>query len=121
MSEPLQPDPKAGASALPPGFEACGCCAGVQPATPLAGGNRIGLGQIAYRIGDQAQFKASLIAGLNRATLPALARLRTREPADITIGLIDAFACAADVLCFYQERLAQESFLRTATERVSMQ
>lgn len=121
MSEPLQPDPKAGAGALPPGFEACGCCAGVQPATPQAGGNRIGLGQIAYRIGDQAQFKASLIAGLNRATLPALARLRTREPADFTIGLIDAFACAADVLCFYQERLAQESFLRTATERVSMQ
>ena len=121
MSTLLQPDPKAGALALPPGFEACGCCDGVLPATPQASGNRIGLGQIAYRIGDQAQFKASLIAGLNTATLPALAGLRTREDSDFTIGLIDAFACAADVLSFYQERLAQESYLRTATERVSMQ
>ena len=30
-------------------------------------------------------------------------------------------ACAADVLTFYQERLANESYLRTATERVSLQ
>ena len=37
------------------------------------------------------------------------------------IGLIDAFACAADVLTFYQERIANESYLRTATERVSLQ
>ena len=121
MSTLLQPDPKAGAVALPAGYEACGCCDGVLPATPQAVANRIGLGQIAYRIGDQAQFKASLIAGLNTAGLPALAGLRTREDSDFTIGLIDAFACAADVLSFYQERLAQESYLRTATERVSMQ
>ncbi len=121
MSELLQPDPKAGAIAFPPGFEACGCCDGVLQATPQPGANRIGLGSITYRIGDQAQFKASLIAGLNTATLPALAGLHTREEADFTIGLIDAFACAADVLSFYQERLIQESYLRTATERVSMQ
>ena len=37
------------------------------------------------------------------------------------IGLIDAFACAADVLTFYQERIANESYLRTAVERVSLQ
>jgi len=121
VSALLQPDPKAGAVALPAGFEGCGGCDGVLPATPQGVGNRIGLGQIAYRIGDQAQFKSSLIAGLNTATLPALAGLRTREASDFTIGLIDAFACAADVLSFYQERLAQESYLRTATERVSMQ
>jgi hypothetical protein len=30
-------------------------------------------------------------------------------------------ACAADVLTFYQERIANESYLRTATERVSLQ
>ena len=30
-------------------------------------------------------------------------------------------ACAADVLTFYQERLANELYLRTATERVSLQ
>ncbi len=47
--------------------------------------------------------------------------LRTREDDDFTIGLIDAFACAADVLTFYQERIANESYLRTAIERVSLQ
>ena len=121
MTELLTPNPKAGAEPLPPGFEDCGCCNGVLASTPQIGGNRIGLSSISYRIGDQAQFRASLIAGLNTATLPALAGLRTREASDFTIGLIDAFACAADVLTFYQERIAQESFLRTATERVSMQ
>ena len=47
--------------------------------------------------------------------------LRTRDADDFTLGLIDAVACAADVLTFYQERLANESYLRTATERVSLQ
>ena len=41
----------------------------------------------------------------------AHARRRTTS----RIGLIDAVACAADVLTFYQERIANESFLRTAT------
>ena len=50
-----------------------------------------------------------------------LARLRTRNDDDFSIGLIDAFACAADVLTFYQERIANESYLRTATERISLQ
>jgi hypothetical protein len=115
------PDPKAGAVPFPPGYEACGCCDGVMAATPQPGYNRIGLSSVSYRIGDHAQFKASLIAGLSSASWPALAGLRTRDPSDFTVGLIDAFACAADVLTFYQERIANESYLRTASERVSMQ
>ena len=54
-------------------------------------------------------------------TFPALRALRTRDDDDFTIGLLDAFACSADVLTFYQERIANESYLRTATERVSLQ
>lgn len=104
-----------------PGTETCACCAGLGPATPLALFNRDGLGAISYRIGDHARFKASLVAGLSSARYPALARLRTRDADDYTLGLLDAFACAADVLTFYQERIANESFLRTATERVSLQ
>ena len=50
-----------------------------------------------------------------------LGRLKTRDDDDFTMGLLDAVACAADVLSFYQERIANESFLRTATERVSLQ
>ena len=60
------------------------------------------------------------IAGLSSAS-SALAALRTRENDDFTIGLLDAVACAADVLTFYQERIANESYLRTAIERVSLQ
>ena len=51
----------------------------------------------------------------------ALLPLHTRDDDDFTIGLIDAFACSADVLTFYQERLANESYLRTSVERVSLQ
>jgi hypothetical protein len=108
--------------------EACGCCTGIRPETPLPLDNRPGLPAIAYRIGRHAEFRASLHAALSSSQFPALAglppattALRTRDDRDFTIGLIDAFACAADVLTFYQERLIQESFLGTAVERVSLQ
>lgn len=99
----------------------CGCCAGIAASTPNALANRSGLGAIGYRIGDYAQFKRSLLAGLSSTAFPQLAGLRTRDADDYTLGLIDAVACAADVLTFYQERVANESYLRTATERVSLQ
>lgn len=101
--------------------EACGCCEGTLPSTPLPVSNRAGLSSIRYRIGAYAQFRESMLAGLSSLHYPALAGLRTRGPDDYSLGLIDAVACAADVLSFYQERLAHESYLRTATERVSLQ
>ncbi len=100
---------------------ACGCCAGVRAATPQPIHNRPALPQVAYRIGTWADFRASLVAGLSSARRPALAKLLTRDGDDFTLGLVDAFACVADVLTFYQERLANECWLRTATERVSLQ
>lgn len=103
------------------GLASCGCCMGLAPATPREVNNRAGLAQVAYRIGAYPQFKASLLAGLSSSKWPALTGLRTRDSADFSIALLDAAACAADVLTFYQERLAQESYLRTATERVSLQ
>ncbi len=104
-----------------PGTESCGCCAGIEESTPLALYNRIGLSAIAYRIGEYAQFRASMLAGLSSPSDPGLALLRTRDPDDFALGLIDAVACATDVLTFYQERVANESYLRTATERISLQ
>lgn len=101
--------------------EVCGACEGVAPSTPLRVNNRPGLSALSYRIGSYPQFKQSLLAGLSSSRYPALAGLRTRHADDYTLGLIDAVACAADVLSFYQERLANESYLRTATERVSLQ
>jgi hypothetical protein len=106
---------------VPPGSETCGCCEGVEASTPRGVHNRPGLSGIAYRIGTYTEFKESLIAGLSSSDHPQLGRLLTRDEGDFTIGLLDAFACAADVLTFYQERLANESYLRTAGERVSLQ
>ncbi|MBS0523279.1 MAG: putative baseplate assembly protein, partial [Proteobacteria bacterium] len=63
----------------------------------------------------------SLQAALSSSALTPLPRLTTRDNDDFTIGLIDAFACSADVVTFYQERIANESWLRTAVERVSLQ
>ena len=108
-------------SLVPPGTEACGCCDGIIASTPGSISNRIGLAAVSYRIGAYAEFRESMLAGLSSSAYPKLSELRTREADDYTLGLIDAVACAADVLTFYQERIANESYLRTATERVSLQ
>ncbi|MGW5365696.1 baseplate J/gp47 family protein [Actinopolymorpha pittospori] len=54
----------------------------------------------------------------------ALARMRQSLPAlgadDPAIALLDAWAVVTDVVSFYTERFAQEGFLRTATEDLSV-
>lgn len=98
----------------------CGCCAGVEAATPVPIVNGGGLRAIAYRCGTHPTFKQSMLAALSSSRFPELAGLATRNDDDFTIALLDAWATTADVLTFYQERIAQESFLRTATERTSL-
>lgn len=80
------------------------------------------------RIGTWATWRAAMIDRLARYELPdgehagtrPLARLTTRSPTDLTLALLDAVACTADVLTFYTERIANEAYLRTATERRSV-
>ncbi|MGH7527761.1 MAG: hypothetical protein ACREMX_13780 [Gemmatimonadales bacterium] len=98
----------------------CDACRGIRDETPVAVDNRPGLSAIRYRVGDHPRFKESLLAGLSRSAQPALRELTTRRDDDFSIGLLDAFAVMADVLTFYQERIANESYLRTATERLSV-
>lgn len=101
--------------------DTCGCCSGTTVRTPGLIANRPGLNEVAYRSGTHSDFLASMVAGLSRTDRPALARLRTRDADDPTIALLDAWAVACDVLTFYSERLANEAFLRTSTERTSLQ
>ncbi|MGA9365522.1 MAG: putative baseplate assembly protein [Bacteroidota bacterium] len=101
-------------------LNACGCCAGTTPETPAVIDNRPGLSAIAFRVGTQPRFKTTLLAALSDALRPVLARLRTREDDDFSIALLDAWVTVADVLSFYSERIANESYLRTATERRSV-
>ena len=100
---------------------ACGCCDGVSNQSPVLIHNRPGLSAIAYRIGDHAEVLASLLARLSSKDYPALSQLRTRDSDDFSIALLDAYAGMADVLSFYQERIANESYLRTSGERFSLQ
>lgn len=115
----------------------CGCCeAGVEEP---AHENRPGQSELAYRIGVHSSFLRRMKARLARQEirktedergnpLPSgqervvrpLAALTTRASEDPAIALLDAWATVGDVLTFYQERIANEGFLRTAIERRSV-
>lgn len=100
--------------------EFCDCCEGLKPITPLATANRPGLAALTYRVGTHATFLETMQARLSSSQFPALANLKTRDANDLSIALLDAWATVADVLTFYQERIANEGYLRTATERRSV-
>jgi predicted phage baseplate assembly protein len=104
----------------------CNCCPD-EPEQPEHT-NPPGLPSLDYRLGVHGEFLARMIADLTRAKIPdgehagqkPLLNLTTREPDDPAIALLDAWAVAADILTFYQERIANEGYLRTATERRSI-
>jgi hypothetical protein len=99
----------------------CSCgCAGIRTETPVVISNPPGRSAIAYRVGTHGQFVASQLARLSSRKYPELAGLTTREPDDFAIALLDGWAVIADVLTFYQERIANEGYLRTATEQQSL-
>jgi len=113
----------------------CGCCEGIGLLTPASTFNRPGLASLHYRIGTHGSFLATMKARLSSHVLDEtregaandaqeprrpLALLRMRDGQDPAIALLDAWAMVADVLTFYQERIANEGYLRTATERRSL-
>jgi hypothetical protein len=96
----------------------CGCCEGITRLTPQDLVNPPGLSALAYRAGTRGSFKTTMLAGLaGPGGIPALT---TRADDDPAIALLDATAVLLDVLTFYQERIANEGYLRTATERMSV-
>ena len=114
--------------------QSCDCCEGTQVLTPVNIVNRPGLSALAYRVGTHARFFETLKAKLSSQIIdvpragdttqsdPAypLRNLTTRASDDAAIALLDGWATVADVLTFYQERIANEGYLRTATERRSV-
>ena len=111
----------------PPNPCSCQSCTTAGPSLNTVE-NRPGLPAISYRIGTQAQFLDWMISQIQKQQIPSgpnqggrpLSALTTRRLDDPAIALIDAWACVADVLTFYQERIANEGFLHTATERISV-
>lgn len=88
--------------------------------TPLSVSNRSGLDRLRYRVGTHSAFLTSMKAELSRRGFPILGRLTSDTGDDPAVALLDAWATVADVLTFYQERIANEGYLRTATEHRSL-
>jgi hypothetical protein len=117
--------------------KAC-CCEGLKKITPISIDNRPGLSAISYRVGTYASFLETMEAGISMEKLEVpsdvlseqgelrndiltpLQGLTVRFESDPSIALMDAWATVADVITFYQERIANEGYLRTATERRSI-
>jgi predicted phage baseplate assembly protein len=91
------------------------------------------LSALNYRVGTHGAFLETMKARLTTMTVDVpsvdgqtietytpLRDLTTRDTGDFSIALLDGWATVGDVLTFYQERVANEGFLRTATERRSI-
>lgn len=108
----------------------CGCCEGLEKVVPLSTANRPYLDALTYRVGTHATFLETMVANLTDHSLDILSNtgerirplqeLTVRGSDDPSIAILDAWAVVADVLTFYQERIANEGYLRTATERRSI-
>lgn len=98
--------------------DTCHCCEVREPSTPAEIRNRPALSAIAFRVGTYASFRQAMLQEI--AHHPELADLRTRLDEDYAITIIDLWAIVADVLAFYQERIANESYIRTARLRDSL-
>ena len=93
----------------------CRCDAFVHP-KPIA--NPPGRPSISYRGGDYAAFRHALLTAPSLATgLPAeieLSQWRPSAEGDLALQMIEWWAYLADILTFYNERHAGESYLGTA-------
>lgn len=81
--------------------------------------NPPGLAQVRYAHGRYAPLRERMLDAIARDTR-YLRELNSRDPADPSMALIDSWAVAGEVLGFYAERIANESWLQTATERRSL-
>jgi predicted phage baseplate assembly protein len=98
---------------------------GREDLSPRRPENRPGLPEIDYRIGTHSAFLRRMLHGIPRqgvhsVAAPPLLGLTARDTSDPSIALMDAWAAALDVLTFYSERIANEGYLPTATERRSL-
>ena len=94
--------------------QACGCATGCgEPPTRRPIGNPAGLPRIGYRVGDFATFRRQLL--LHRPGEEELAGWQPTAGSDLGLQVLDWWAYIADILTFYNERIANEGYLGTAT------
>ncbi|MBI2852509.1 MAG: putative baseplate assembly protein [Chloroflexi bacterium] len=94
-------------------------CPGCEKPAEAARYNAPSLPAISYRLGTHGRFFEQMLDRIHTNEL-LRQQLTTRDRDDFSIALLDGWAVVLDVLTFYQERIANEGFLRTATERRSV-
>jgi hypothetical protein len=118
------------AAAGQPSPQACGCCQVPGAGAARTTFNRPGLKAIAYRTGDYVVFRQAMIQAIPRVGRdlalelgrPAspLARWTARRSDDYGVAVLELWAVVGDILTFYQERIANEAYLRTAVQDESV-
>lgn len=81
--------------------------------------NPPGRDAIAYRVGTYLTFRRALLQSLANET--ELTQWRPGAKRDLALQLVEWWAYLADILTFYNERIANESYLRTADLPESVQ
>lgn len=107
-------------------LDACGCCGDEKKAAGQY--NPPCRESLNYRLKVHSTFFKDMISRLSEKQSPyengtensPLIGLCTRKRDDPTIALLDAWAAVGDVLTFYQERICNEGFIRTAKEHRSV-
>ena len=116
----------------------CSCCEAIGTGHDDGVDNPPGQSALTYRVGTHATFLRAMVAELGRLQAEG-GGVGSAERAGVTgclaeshrsflpggepeagTALLDGWACIADVLTFYQERIVNEGYLRTATERRSL-
>ncbi|MEA2687897.1 MAG: hypothetical protein QOD51_504, partial [Candidatus Eremiobacteraeota bacterium] len=106
-----------------------GCCAAPAPppAAPLLPYNAPGLPAIAYRIGTFSTFRREMLnAVADPHLIDPLANpfyldgWHESAEGDYQTAFVELWAYLADVLTFYQERIANEAYIGTAAQRDSL-
>jgi hypothetical protein len=80
--------------------------------------NRPGLSHLDFRIGTYADIREALLRNLDKT--PTLSQWTHRGADDPGIALLEGASILGDILTFYQERYANEAYLRTAEWRESI-
>jgi hypothetical protein len=88
-----------------------------RPQVPVVITNPPGQDAIAYRVADFAGFRAALLASLpGEQELTSFAP----TPGDLGLQVLEWWAYLGDILTFYNERIAAEGYVRTATRPDSL-
>jgi len=106
-------------AALPPNPRCCECEIRVFPPRPEIAA---GLASLPRQLGGFPEYRAAMLGMLRRRTAtgslrwPALEEWRAREGDDHGLMILEWWAYLFDVLGFYNQQLAQNAYLRTATD-----